>query len=263
MNKADERSLKAVPAWLIILLVASLGAQVLLQTHVGKFAVQKRELPAPPSKNLVSLASLNTPIFAAQVMMLWLQSFDVQPGISLSFRELNYARIEAWLSRILALNPDGQYPLLSAARVYAEVQDPARQRMMLDFVATEFERDPSQRWPWLAHAVYVAKHRLHDIDYALSLSERLAAHQDNTAIPSWARQMQIFVLEDMGELESAKILLGGLLESGQITDSHEQWFLSNRLAELAAQTQQKSIQDNAEQEKSGQDNLDQSTSPKP
>lgn len=238
MSRVEERSLKAVPVWLILLFITSLAAQVLLKTHLGDSRAYKRELPAPPSKTMTSLASLNTPIFAAQVMMLWLQSFDVQPGISLSFLELNYGRIKAWLSHILALNPNGQYPLLSAVRVYAEVQDPARQRMMLDFVATEFERDPTRRWPWLAHAVYVAKHRLGDIDYALSLSEKLAAHQDNTAIPSWARQMHIFVLEDMGELESAKILLGGLLESGQITDSHEQWFLSNRLAELEVRTQE-------------------------
>ena len=34
----------------------------------------------------------------------------------------------------------------------------------------------------------------------------------------WARQMRIFILEDMGEVESAKILLGGLLASGEVTD---------------------------------------------
>ena len=78
------------------------------------------------------------------------------------------------------------------------------------------------------------KHRLHDQAFALSLAERLAAHRDNLAIPSWASQMHIFVLEDMGELESAKVLLGGLLESGQISDPHERWFLSKRLAELEA-----------------------------
>lgn len=238
MSAIDERSLKAVPPWLMVLLVLVFGAQIFLQQHLDSLEVEIRPLPQPPSYEAAILASLDTPTFAAQFMMLWLQSFDVQPGISLPFRELDYSTLSAWLSRILELNPDGQYPLLSAARVYAEVQDPQRQRMMLDFVAKEFERDPDRRWPWLAHAVYVAKHRLKDIDYALALSERMAAHQDNKLIPAWARQMNIFVLEDMGELESAKVLLGGLLDSGKITDSHEQWFLSNRLAELEAELQQ-------------------------
>ncbi len=235
MSRPQERSLKAVPAWLSLTLILAMSFQLYLQHYVESLPIKPRALPEPPSEEVARLASLDSPTFASQAMMLWLQSFDVQPGISLSFKDLDYQRVAAWLRRILALNPSGQYPLLSASRVYAEVHDPERQRQMLDFVATEFERDPNKRWPWLAHAVYVAKHRLKDIDYALALSERLAKHQDNKLIPAWARQMKIFVLEDMGELESAKVLLGGLLESGHVTDPHEQWFLSNRLAELELQ----------------------------
>jgi len=36
----------------------------------------------------------------------------------------------------------------------------------------------------------------------------------------------------MNELQSAKILLGGLLQSGQITDPYEFRFLEKRLIEL-------------------------------
>ena len=54
------------------------------------------------------------------------------------------------------------------------------------------------------------------------------------AAPSWARQMQIFILEDIGELESAKIMLGGLLATGQVTDEHELRFLTQRLEALKA-----------------------------
>jgi hypothetical protein len=46
--------------------------------------------------------------------------------------------------------------------------------------------------------------------------------------------MHIFVLEDLGEYETAKILLGGLLASGAITDSHEARFLTQRLNALQA-----------------------------
>ena len=41
-----------------------------------------------------------------------------------------------------------------------------------------------------------------------------------------------FILEDMGELDSATILLGGLLASGEITDSREIHFLTQRLEEM-------------------------------
>jgi hypothetical protein len=46
---------------------------------------------------------------------------------------------------------------------------------------------------------------------------------------SWARQMRIFILEDMGETGSAKVLLGGLLANGEVTDPSELHFLTGRL----------------------------------
>src|SRR5258706_302221 len=114
--------------------------------------------------------------------------------------------------------------------------DPARVRLMLDFVEREFLRDPDRRWPWLAHAALVAKHRLRD----LQLARRYAAEIDRFArsadVPAWARQMEIFILEDMNELDAAKVLIGGLLASGRITDPAEARFLKQRLEELQARS---------------------------
>jgi hypothetical protein len=44
--------------------------------------------------------------------------------------------------------------------------------------------------------------------------------------------MEIFILEDMNELEAAKIMIGGLLLSGKISDPAELRFLKQRLEEL-------------------------------
>ncbi len=44
--------------------------------------------------------------------------------------------------------------------------------------------------------------------------------------------MEVFILEDMDELEAARIMLGGLLESGRITDPGEARLLQQRLQEL-------------------------------
>ena len=56
-------------------------------------------------------------------------------------------------------------------------------------------------------------------------------------MPHWARQMEVFILEDMNEQDSAAILLGGLLDSGQITDPNELRFLTDRLKDLQATAQ--------------------------
>jgi hypothetical protein len=46
--------------------------------------------------------------------------------------------------------------------------------------------------------------------------------------------MQIFILEDMNELDAARTMIVSLLESGRIHDPAEIRFLKERLAELAA-----------------------------
>ena len=51
-------------------------------------------------------------------------------------------------------------------------------------------------------------------------------------MPYWAKDMKIIVLEDMGEVEAAKILVGGLIESGQVTDPYEMRFLEQKIRVL-------------------------------
>jgi hypothetical protein len=227
-----ERKLSAVPRSVSAFLVTMFAAQLLFNHYLPRSMLEVRPLPAPPSVTLARGLSLGEEPVLARLGMLWLQSFDNQPGISVPFASLDYARLIAWLRLILALDPQAQYPLLSASRVYAEVPDSDKQRAILDFVETEFKRDPNLRWPWMAHAVYVAKHRIKDAQLALRYARALATHATGPEVPHWAKQMVIFVLEDMGELQSAKVLLGGLLDSGKISDPHERWFLSQRLAEL-------------------------------
>jgi hypothetical protein len=173
---------------------------------------------------------MDEPIALAQLMTLYLQAFDNQPGISIPFEQLDYARVEAWLSTILDLDPRSQYPLLMASHLYAHVADQAKTRRMLNFVYEKFTEDPERRWRWLAHAAIVAKHKLKDLRLALTYAK--AIDEQSRSAPAWARQMHIVLLEDLGEIESAKILLGALLESGEVADPRELHFLSEWLKRL-------------------------------
>jgi hypothetical protein len=166
--------------------------------------------------------------------MLYLQSFDMGGGNSLRYQQLDYARLVAWLGSILALDPRSQYPLFSAARIYAEVPDPARSRLAMEWVYREFPADPNRRWPWLAHAALLAKHRLGDLALARRYAAAIDRHTTDPTVPLWAKQMEIFILEDMNELEAARIMIGGLLQSGRIRDPAELRFLKQRLEELEA-----------------------------
>lgn len=232
---AEQRPIKDVPSVVLWLLVIVIAVQVSWATVRPQPVAEAADLPVPPEAGLLRLMSLGEHVAMSRFVSLWLQAFDNQPGVSIPFRELDYHRVTAWLDRALQLDPASDYPLLSASRVYAEVTEPGRQRIMLEFVAEKFMEAPNERWPWLAHAVFVAKHRLKDLELALEYSEMLARYATAEHVPHWARQMHIYTLEDMGELESAMVLLGGLIDSGAIDDPHELQFLQRRLEMLQAE----------------------------
>jgi hypothetical protein len=231
MNVAS-RPIRAVPRPLLLLFAACLALQIAWGLAIPRPTARAQALPQAPDTRALRLASLGEPIALAQLLALYLQAFDNQPGISIPFRELDYGRVIAWLSPMLELDPRGQYPLLMASQLYSQVPDEARQRQMLAFVEQRFYADPERRWPWLAHGAIVAKHRLHDLPLALRYAQGVARHATGKDVPHWAQQMPIFILEDMGEAQSAKVMLGALLASGSITDPHELHFLTGRLNAL-------------------------------
>lgn len=237
MSKARggrTRAWREVPLTWRLALCASFALVLVWQAVQPPPRARPAALPAPPSADTLRVLAGGDARLAARLVMLWLTSVDTQPGVSLPYAALDYGRLRAWLAVALALDPSAQYPLLAASRLYGEVRDPARSRVMLDFVAARFRERPAARWPWLAHAVFVAQHRLQDPILARRYARLLADAPLSADIPGWARQLEIFVLEGIGEVEAASILLGGLLDSGQVTDPHERTFLARRLDEIVA-----------------------------
>lgn len=229
---ARTRDISFVPKSVKIILALSLILQCLWHYSFTRLEIKREALPKPPEASFIKLVSLDDPITAAKLTMLWLQAFDNQPGVSIPLKDLDYENVIEWLNLILDLDKNIQYPLFAAIRFYAEVQDEEKQRRMIDYTSNKFLENPDDRWPFMAHAVYMAKHRIKDVDLAVKIARLIRLHAKGDKVPYWAKQMEIFILEDMGELESARVLLGGLLESGELTDQNQRKFLGQRLEEI-------------------------------
>lgn len=228
------KPLSAVPRPVLALLALALALQLAWQAGRPPPRARAQDLPPAPALATLQLLSLGEPIALAKATMLYLQGLDEQAGASLAWRDMDYGVLAAWLGRVLELDPRGQYPLLAASEVYGAVADPARARLMLDVVYQRFLDDPERRWPWLAHAALVARHRLHDLPLARHYAQTLRLRATGPGVPAWGREMELFMLDDMRERDSARALIGALLAGGQITDPQELAFLSARLAELDA-----------------------------
>jgi hypothetical protein len=228
---AKARPLSGVPSWIIVLLISGLAVQVAWQAwRVPE--VQVIDLPTAPTPLLLRAISLAESELAARVAMLYLQAYDLRGDNAVPYQRLDYARLIAWLRAILETDPRSSYALFSAARIYAENHDQSKCRAILEFLREAFERDPDRHWPWLAHAALIAKHRLGDLPLALRYARAIDGEARDPRAPLWAKQMEIFILEDMNEIEAAKVMLGGLIASGRIVDPSEVRLLHKRFGAL-------------------------------
>ncbi|MBY0578776.1 MAG: hypothetical protein K2P57_06995 [Burkholderiales bacterium] len=212
-----------------VILLSALLLQFLWHGALPNESVRAEKLPAPPDSVVLRFFSLDEAVMASRFMMLYLQSFDIQPGVVIPYGDLDYGTVTKWLEAGLLLDAKDKYPLFSATYLYAGVKDGKRERSMLDFIYREFMRNPGERWQWLAQGALIAKYELHDLPLALEYSEALRRNATGKDVPHWVTQMSIFTLEDMNEIESAKILLGGFLAGGKITDPNEVVFLEREL----------------------------------
>ena len=229
---ATERPLTSVPGWLWAALAIGVSVQFAVQSMRPPPPANAADLPPPPRSAALRAASFGEPAAAARLAMLYVQAFDLGAGNTLPYARLDFDRLALWLRAILETDPRSNYPLFAAARIYAEVEDAEKRRTMLRFVHEAFLQDPNRRWPALAHAALLAKHRLGDLPLARRYAADLQRLATDPAIPLWAKQMEVFILEDMNELEAARIMLGGLLASGRLEDPAERQFLKQRLEDL-------------------------------
>lgn len=213
---------RTAPWWLLILLLIALGSQIAWKSFASPPLAKMVDFGSPPSLALLRLSTLGDPIAMASVWMLWLQTFDDQAGLVVPFNNLNFYHLAAWLERILALDPRSEYPLFAAIRVYGFVQDPDKQRIMLDFVHRAFLDAPQQRWSWLALAAVQARHRLADHDLARLYMDEIGKKSIANQLPFWVQGLQARILIEQNELDSARAVIGGLLVHEAMSERKKQ-----------------------------------------
>ena len=228
-----QRHLNHVPILVITVFLCSLTMQIGFQLFNLKNNLKYMPLPKVPTRNVLNLQNFGDNVAAARLWILWLQSYHFQNGQSIRNNNINYNNLTSWLKAILNQDSATQYPLFLASYQYTLVKNPQKQRQVLEFIYQQFFINPKQRWRWLAQATIIAKHRLQDLPLALKYAEILTVYAPEIpGMPAWSKQMQIFILEDLGELVQARLLIGGLLANKHITDPDEVAFLNEKLKAL-------------------------------
>src|SRR5207247_10691095 len=110
----SQRPIAAVPRGVLALLALGLAAQIALKASAPPPRAAAEDLPPAPSIAALRLASFGDPVALAKALMLYLQAFDYQSGSKGRHRDLEYARLEPWLTTRLDLDPPAKYTLHAA-----------------------------------------------------------------------------------------------------------------------------------------------------
>jgi len=213
-----------------MLLCACLAANVVFQRLNPPTWTDVGDLETPPRLELARSVSLGEDTFAGYLVVLFVQNFNVSMGRATPVAAMDRGALIRWLDLASDLDADSRYPLLLAARHFAETGTAVQRRRMLDWIYQRFQERPNERWPWLVHAVFAARHGLRDDALAKTYAAALRARVTDPKAPSWVVQMDLLLRADLGEAEDARTILAGLIDAGQIRSPGELKFLESRIA---------------------------------
>jgi len=223
--------------WLHVPPLAAALFAILLFAQVG-LAWQRplpqalaQDLPAPPSTAVLRLFTLADAHAAQRLGLLWLQSYDAQPGVQLALKDIDAQRLLAWLNVLHALAPGSDYAVFLASNVYFGADSETLRRALVPWIRERFVEQPATRWFEMARTAQMVRRHLGDIELAVELVQEIRVHAADYANSS-ILQLDAFLLEASNDDKAAAVLLAMYLQQGFYRDEHEARFLFQRLQEI-------------------------------
>jgi hypothetical protein len=218
-------------------LLAGFLVILVMQLSISQLALSRSELAYKPltdsyATSTYRIASMGSDRLMSYLLAIRLQLHDNQSGKHIRYEQLDYQKLTGWLDQINRLNAQSEYPAMLASMVYSQITDKKKLRIMIDFIQRSFVQSPKLQWRRMTEATILAKHKLDDLDLALSLARQLTNQPADVTMPQWARDMQFILLGEMNEFEAGIAIIVAMLKSESILDSDEQRFLRGKLLDF-------------------------------
>ncbi|MFA5592350.1 MAG: hypothetical protein WC989_03445 [Micavibrio sp.] len=221
-----------------VFLMAALCANILFWTHSRTILPEWNNVSPPPSASSVRMAALGDPEIAYRMIGYFLQNAGNTGGRYESLKDYNYTYLEGWFGLAHALDPRADLvPFLTAYYFGALENEPGRtSHVARALIAPGLEPYP-EKWRWLAHAVYLARFRADNIEWALELANKLAGLDVEMA--AWGRQMPAFVQLGMGDKKAAyEVMVSMLATEGDKLHPAEVNFMREFICERTLEPQE-------------------------
>jgi len=137
-----------------------------------------------------------------RVQALNLQFMGDSWGRSTPLKDYDYKLVYRWMSFLDQFDPKSSFLPSSAAYYYSKTQRPSDVTYLLDYLEERSFKNPEDNWWWLSQSIYLANSILGDKQRAIKIAAVLRGVKKED-LPIWARQMEAFLREDLGETEQA------------------------------------------------------------
>lgn len=181
------------------------------QTH--KVQLPWTNVPPVPEEKRADMLTLGDKQLAYRYYALMLQNLGSIGAHDVSLKKIDYAKLQKWLFLEEYLDPVSNVIPMMAAQYFGAVDDSDKLDYITAYLAQAGSQPHNNRWRWLAHGVFLARHVQKDNEKALALAYKLAENKDPT-LAAWAKQMPVFILNDQGDKDTAyKIMLNILISN--------------------------------------------------
>lgn len=171
-------------------------------------------VPPVPTKVQALSVTMGDPQFAYRFFGLTLQNLGDTGGRTRHFSEYNYEKLGNWFSFLDEFDIRSNYLTFLAGYYYGSSLVPEDIEHIVDYLILAGQSGDGERWRWLAHAVFLARYHMDDLDKALEAANILADMTvDKPELPAWAKHMNSLIMIEKGQDEAALDVMLKILHS--------------------------------------------------
>ena len=192
------------------------AAHALFSVYSRPFQARWMNVPPVPSEGGMVAMALGDRQMAYRMMGIMIQNLGDTGGRTAPLYEYDFNRLGEWFMLEDKLDRRSNFIPFLAAYYFGGSQEAGDLDSVIDYLAVAGQHPYTQKWRWLAQAVYLARFRQQDLDKALSLAYILA-DLNYEKMPGWARQMPAFIASAQGDKETALAIMVGILQNESAT----------------------------------------------
>jgi hypothetical protein len=186
--------------------------------------------PYPPTKTEIEALSFGDKQFFYRKLTFKLQNAGDKFGHYTNFAQHDYHKLRRWFEALDNIDTQSQYIPYMAAYYYSIVKDTQRSKIIAEYITNYAKKNPQQHWRLLTTAAYIY---YKEIGKSNKEIKEIGDILSRLNIPTWAKALAAFYLEDSGDICNAYKLIIKISQNNILTEktNTEDQFLINILRE--------------------------------